>query len=255
MNVKSKYLLTFLLVLTMSLGLLTSAGVAQEKEKLVVGTSAGFPPFEIMKEGELTGFDVDLMEAIAEEQGFKLEWQDIAFASLIPALDAGKVDVVAAAMTVTSERDKKVDFSNPYWSADQAVIVREDSKLNVVQVLMGGRMIGAQTGTTGASWIEDELVKKEIISSNVSRHYDTYVMAVRDLVNGRLDSVVVDTPVANTFTERQPVKIIAKLVTGEKYGLAVKEGSSELLDKLNAGLEKVRASGEYAEIVSKWFGE
>jgi polar amino acid transport system substrate-binding protein len=238
MNVKSKYLLTFLLVLTMSLGLLTSAGVAQEqeKEKLVVGTSAGFPPFEIMKEGELTGFDVDLMEAIAEEQGFKLEWQDIAFASLIPALDAGKVDVVAAAMTVTSERDKKVDFSNPYWSADQAVIVREDSKLNVVQVLMGGRMIGAQTGTTGASWIEDELVKKEIISSNVSRHYDTYVMAVRDLVNGRLDSVVVDTPVANTFTERQPVKIIAKLVTGEKYGLAVKEGSSELLYKLNAGL-------------------
>ena len=236
MNVKLKYLLTFLLALTMSLGLLTSAGVAEEKEKLVVGTSAGFPPFEIMEEGELVGFDVDLMEAVAEKQGFELKWQDIAFASLIPALEAGKVDVVAAAMTITLERDKKVDFSNPYWSADQAVIVREDSDLNVVQTLMGGRMIGAQTGTTGAGWIKEELVGKGIISGNVSRHYDTYVMAVRDLVNGRLDSVVVDTPVANTFTERQPVKIIAKLVTGEKYGLAVKEGSSELLEDLNAGL-------------------
>jgi len=120
---------------------------------------------------------------------------------------------------------------------------------------MGGRNIGAQTGTTGAGWIRKELVKKEIISSGVFRHYDTYVMAVRDLVNGRLDSIVVDTPVANTFTKRQPVKIITKLVTGEKYGLAVKEGNSQLLKELNAGLEKVRNSGRYDEIVNKWFGE
>ncbi len=254
MNLKFKYFVTLLLALTLSFGVLTAVGLAQEKEKLVVGTSAGFPPFEIMEEGELVGFDVDLMEAIAEEQGFELKWQDIAFASLIPALDAGKIDAVAAAMTIKPERDKKVDFSDPYWSADQAVIVREDSDINVVQALMGGRMIGAQTGTTGAGWVKEQLVEKGIISGNVSRHYDTYVMAVRDLVNGRLDSVVVDTPVANTFTERQPVKIIAKLITGEQYGLAVKEGNSELLAKLNAGLEEVRDSGKYDEIVKKWFG-
>lgn len=254
MNLKFKYVVTLLLALTMSLGILTAAGLAQEKEELVVGTSAGFPPFEIMEEGKLVGFDVDLMEAIAEEQGFELKWQDIAFASLIPALDAGKIDAVAAAMTITAERDKKVDFGNPYWSADQAVIVREDSDINVVQALMGGRMIGAQTGTTGAGWVKEQLVEKGVISGNVSRHYDTYVMAVRDLVNGRLDSIVVDTPVANTFTERQPVKIIAKLVTGEKYGLAVKEGNAKLVEDLNAGLEKVRDSGKYVEIVKKWFG-
>lgn len=254
MNIKLKHLSAFLLVLTMSLGLLAATGLAQEKEELVVGTSAGFPPFEIMEEGELVGFDVDLMEAIAEEQGYELSWQDISFASLIPALDAGKVDAVAAAMTIKAERDKKVDFSEPYWSADQAVIVREDSDINVVQALMGGRMIGAQTGTTGASWIKEELVEKGVVGEEVSRHYDTYVMAVRDMVNGRVDSVVVDTPVANTFTKRQPVKIIAKLVTGENYGLAVKEGNDQLLEELNEGLEKVRDSGQYAEIVEKWFG-
>lgn len=248
-------LFSFVLVFALSLGVIIPAGNVQAEEAVTVGTSAGFPPFEIMEEGELVGFDIDLMKAVAEEQGFELKWRDLAFGSLIPALDAGKIDAVAAAMTITAERDKKVDFSNPYWSADQAVIIRENSEINVVQALMGERKIGAQTGTTGASWVKEQLVEKEIISEEVSRHYDTYVMAVRDLVNERLDSVVVDTPVANTFTKRQPVKIIAKLITGEQYGLAVKEGNTELSKELNEGLKKIKDSGRYDEIVAKWFGE
>ncbi|MEF8849363.1 MAG: basic amino acid ABC transporter substrate-binding protein [Candidatus Bipolaricaulota bacterium] len=252
-TINLKFFTTLLLALVLSLGLTTAVGFGQDMEELTVGTSAGFPPFEIMEEGDLVGFDVDLMEAIAEEQGLDLQWRDLSFASLIPALDAGKVDVVAAAMTITAERDKKVDFSDPYWSADQAVIVREESELNVVEALMGSRMIGAQTGTTGASWVKEELIEKKIIGNSVLRHYDTYVMAVRDLVNKNIDSVVVDTPVAETFTERQPVKVIARLVTGENYGLAVKEGNSELVAELNSGLQKVRDSGKYDELVEKWF--
>ncbi|MBS3786784.1 basic amino acid ABC transporter substrate-binding protein [Candidatus Bipolaricaulota bacterium] len=252
-NVNLKYFTTLLVVLALSFGLTVAVGFGQDSEDLTVGTSAGFPPFEIMEKGELEGFDVDLMEAIAEEQGFDLKWQDLSFASLIPALDAGKVDVVAAAMTINAERDKKVDFSDPYWSADQAVIVREESDLNVVEALRGDHKVGAQTGTTGASWVKEELIEKEIIGEAVLRHYDTYVMAVRDMVNKNIDSVVVDTPVAETFTERQPVKVIARLVTGENYGLAVKEGNSELVAELNTGLEKIRSSGKYDDLVEKWF--
>lgn len=252
-NINLKYFTTLLVALALSFGLMTAVGFGQDMEELTVGTSAGFPPFEIMEEGELEGFDVDLMEAIAEEQGFDLRWRDLSFESLIPALDAGKIDAVAAAMTITAERDEKVDFSDAYWSADQAVIVREESELNVVEVLMGSRMIGSQTGTTGASWVKEELIEKDIIGKSVLRHYETYVMAVRDLVNKNIDSVVVDTPVAETFTERQPVKVIARLVTGENYGLAVKEGNSELLAELNAGLEKIEDSGKYDELVEKWF--
>jgi len=248
-----KVVTTLLLALTLSFGLVSVVGLGQDMEKLTVGTSAGFPPFEIMEEGELVGFDVDLMETIAEVQGFEVQWRDISFASLIPALNAGKIDAVAAAMTITEKRDEKVDFSNPYWSADQSVIVREDSELNVVQALMGDRMIGSQTGTTGAGWVKDELIEKGVIDKGKLRHYDTYVMAVRDLVNKNIDSVVVDSPVADTFTERQPVKVIARLVTGENYGLAVKEGNSELLAEFNAGLEKIMDSGKYDELVKKWF--
>ncbi len=253
-GLSSKRIVTvgILIAFVFSLGALVPSAYAQE-ETVVVGTSAGFPPFEIVEEGELVGFDIDLMEAIADVQGFELEWKDVAFSALIPSLKSGKIDCVAAAMTIKPKREEVVDFSDPYWSADQGVIVGEDSELNIVNALTE-KKVGAQTGTTGADWVKTQLVEKGLIAKNDLRHYDTYVMAVRDLVNGNIGSVVVDTPVARTFTERQPVKMIATLITGEKYGLAVKKGNAELLEKLNEGLKKIRQTGRYGDIVAKWFG-
>ena len=242
-----KKLLLTVLTLTLIFSL-SAVGLAQT---YTVGTSAGFPPFEYVEDGEIVGFDIDLMKAIGEEMGFEVEFQDIAFDSLIPALKTGNIDIVAAGMTITEQREQTVDFSNSYYSANQSVIVQEDSEMNI-SVLYGDHDISVQTGTTGDLWVTENLKDEGILTGDIQR-YDTFVLCVSDLVNGNVDAVVLDEPVAQRYAEMRPVKIVGVIVTGENYGLAVNEGNTELLDKLNEGLRKVRESGKMAELVSKHF--
>jgi polar amino acid transport system substrate-binding protein len=129
---------------------------------VTVGTSADFPPFEYIENGQFVGFDMDLMREIAKIAGFELKFVDMSFDSLIPALRAGQIDVAAAAMTITEERKKVVDFSMPYWTADQSIIVKADSDLTIT-VLFGKYRIGVQTGTTGDLWCTENLVQKGLV--------------------------------------------------------------------------------------------
>ena len=220
-------------------------------ETYVVGTSAGFPPFEYIQDGEVVGFDIDLMRAIGESQGFEIEIQDISFDSLIPGLQAGTIDVVAAGMTITEQRAQVVDFTDPYYSANQALLVKEGSGQNVT-VLFGDNRLAVQTGTTGDLWVEEYLQDTGILTGNVT-HFDTFVLAVQDLINENLEGVVLDTPVAQRYAADNPVEMVAELVTGEEYGLAVARGNTELLDKLNAGLQDVIDSGVMDELLAKHF--
>ncbi len=231
--------------------LLMSVSVFALAETYVVGTSAGFPPFEYVENGEIVGFDMDLMKAIGEEMGFEVEFKDIAFDSLIPALKTGNLDVVAAGMTITGEREKVVDFSNSYYSADQSIIVGEDDEKGLTAIF-GNNDVGLQTGTTGDLWVTEKLEETGILTGNIKR-FDTFVLAVNDLVNKNLDAVVLDSPVAARFAELRPVKIVGIIVSGENYGLAVNEGNTELLNKLNEGLEKVRTSGKMDELIDTYF--
>ncbi|MBC7322784.1 MAG: basic amino acid ABC transporter substrate-binding protein [Acetomicrobium sp.] len=217
----------------------------------VVGTSAGFPPFEYIQDGKIVGFDVDLMKAIAESQGFEVKFQDISFDSLIPGLNAGTIDIVAAGMTITEERAKVVDFTEPYYSANQALLVKEGSG-NTLTVLFGNHNIAVQTGTTGDLWVEENLEKTGILTGKVTR-FDTFVLAIQDLINGNVDGVVLDTPVAKRYAAEKPVVMVAEIITGEQYGLAVAKGNKELLEKLNKGLEEVKASGKMDELLKKYF--
>ncbi len=217
----------------------------------VVGTSAGFPPFEYIKDGEIVGFDVDLMKAIAESQGFDVEFQDISFDSLIAGLSAGTIDIVAAGMTITDERAKVVDFSAPYYSANQALLVKEGSGNNI-NVLYGDHNLAVQTGTTGDLWVEENLEKTGLLTGKVTR-FDTFVLAVQDLINENVDGVVLDTPVAQRYAQENPVKMVAEIITGEEYGLAVAKGNDELLEKLNKGLQDVQKSGKMDELLKKYF--
>ncbi|SDL55201.1 basic amino acid ABC transporter substrate-binding protein [Halarsenatibacter silvermanii] len=237
------------ILLVFALVLLFSTGLAAET--YTVGTSAGFPPFEYVEDGEIVGFDIDLMEAIGEEQGFEVEFVDISFDSLIPGLNAGQFDIVAAGMTITEERAEVVDFTDPYFSANQAVLVREDSEDDLT-VLYGDNKLAVQTGTTGDLWVEENLQDPEIFTGDVT-HFDTFVMAVQDLVNENVDGVVLDTPVAQRYAEENPVEMVAEIITGEEYGLAVADGNTELLEKLNEGLEQVRESGRMDELLDKHF--
>ncbi|WP_448532394.1 basic amino acid ABC transporter substrate-binding protein [Pseudothermotoga sp.] len=219
---------------------------------VIVGTSADFPPFEYIENGQFVGFDMDLMREIAKIAGFELKFVDMSFDSLIPALRVGQIDVAAAAMTITEERKKVVDFSMPYWTADQSIIVKADSDLTIT-VLFGKYRIGVQTGTTGDLWCTENLVQKGLLPERNLKRYDTFILALSDLLNGNIDAIVLDSPVANRFAATKPVKVVGIIVTGEQYGIAVRKGNKELLDKINQALKTLIETGKINELIDKYF--
>jgi polar amino acid transport system substrate-binding protein len=219
--------------------------------KYVVGTSADFPPFEYVENGEFVGFDIDLIKAIAEEMGFEIEIRDMSFDSLIAALVSGNLDIVISGMTITPEREEVVSFSKPYWTADQSVVVREDSDMTIT-VLFGKHNIGVQTGTTGDLWVEENLVETKILTGNFKR-YDTYVLAMTDLINKNIDAIVLDAPVAEGFAKVRPVKIVGVIKTYEDYGIAVNKANKQLLELINEGISRLEESGKLNELNLKHF--
>jgi polar amino acid transport system substrate-binding protein len=236
------------------LGDLTGGGDSQE---LVPGTNVGFPPFEMRQGNEIVGFDIDLLGAIVEETDYTLaDWENLDFSALVPALKNDKIDVIGAAMTITEDRDEEIDFTDPYYSADQAVLVREGGNFNPSKLDdLSGRTLGSQQGTTGESVIKDELVATGKVKSSDYRAYDSYVLAVQDLLNKNTDAVVIDKPVAQSFEAERAVSIAFIYETGENYGFGVRENDDDVRQALNDGLQAVRDDGTYQEITSKWFGE
>jgi len=228
----------------------------EEQPTIVAGTAPGFPPFEMKEGGELVGFDVDLLEAIVEETEYAFEgWEEFEFDSLIPALTNENIDVIAAGMTINDDRDETIDFSDPYYSSDQAVVVRSDGDFAPESLGdLADRPIGAQKGTTGEGVVQDELVGDEITESQYSA-YDNYVLAIQDLENGNVDAVVIDVPVAETFATNRPVEIAFVSETGEQFGFGVRDGDSDRQTALNEGLAAVQDNGTYEELAQKWFGE
>lgn len=232
-----------------------STVTAPQKKLLVVGTSPDFPPFEYIDEkGNIVGFDIDVMRILAKKIGYdNIKIVSMDFDSLIPALKQGKIDVIAAGMTITEERKKEVDFTIPYWNADQAILVKKDSTFQPQSLKdLEGKTVGVQTGTTAEYYIED-YINKTKAKINV-KSYSSYVLAVQDLVNGRVDAVIVDTPVAKMFEKLYSVKVSAIIHTGEQYGFAVRKGNKELLDKLNAALEELMKSPQWNDLIKKYFG-
>jgi len=212
-----------------------------ETKTYIVGTSADYPPFEwIDSNGNYVGLDMDLMKVIAVREGYKIEFRDIGFDSLIPALQAGKVDIVAAAMNSTPERVKIVDFTDAYWKADQPIMVKKDSDLNIVTALSQDHKVGAQRGTTQADWIQNNLVDKGVKVK--LELYETNDSGVMDLVNGRIDALLCDAPTAKAFSENNPLKMVGVIYTGEEgyMGFGVQKGDpKKLLPLLNKGLKGI----------------
>ncbi|MFW5918817.1 MAG: basic amino acid ABC transporter substrate-binding protein [Halanaeroarchaeum sp.] len=224
---------------------------------LTPGTAPGFPPFEMKEGGELVGFDIDLLEAVVEETDYTIdEWEEFEFESLIPALNNDNIDVIAAAMTINDERDESIDFSDPYYSADQSILVAEDGDFRPESLEdLSDRPVGAQSGTTGEGVVDDELIEAGYITEGQYNSYGNYVLAVEDLINGNIDAVVLDTPVAETFAADRPVTVAFEYETGENYGFGIGDGESELQTALNDGLQTIRDDGTYQDITATWFAE
>ena len=240
-----------LMILVLIAGLLLSAcGQQEDLGTVVIGLNAEYPPFEnVDEDGNLVGFDVDLMTAIAEEAGFEFEWVNTRWDGIFVALASGEFDAVISAATITAERAETVDFSDPYFNAGQSITIRADSDILGPDDLAGLK-VGVQLGTTGDIWLSDE-TDAEVV------RYDENTLAFQALANGDVDAAVADSPTAIDIVQANPemnLKVLPDAYTDELYGIAVNKDRPDLLEAINAGLAAIRENGTYDEIYDKWFG-
>ena len=244
------------LALTVALCLLVVgfAGCAAEggKDKLVMGTNAEFPPFEFVAENGLIanfdGIDIAIAKEIGERLDADISIENMPFDSLLVALATGKIDFVAAGMTVKPERLENADFTISYYTATQVIIAKEDTTIATAADLTG-KKVGVVLGYTG-----DTIVTEQLEGVTVER-YKKGTDAVMDLVNGKVDAVVIDAAPANSFVARNDGLIViedAAAFENEEYAIAVKKGNTELLDKINGVLEELLANGTIAEFGAQY---
>jgi polar amino acid transport system substrate-binding protein len=239
------------MILFAVLGGLAFAGGSGEKKKIVIATDATWPPMEMVNEAkEIVGFDIDLMNAAAKEGGFAVEFKNTAWDGIFAGLEGGQYDAVMSSVTITDERKKTMDFSVSYINAGQILVVKSDVTGVTTLADLKGKTAAAQIGTTGAFEIE----KNKDVGEKT---YDEIGLAFEDLVNGRVDAVVCDTPVAAQYALQNAnykgkLKIVGKPFTDEYYGVAVKKGNAQVLDLINKGLKKVLDSGANKAIEQKW---
>lgn len=224
-----------------------------QDEPLVAGIEAAFPPWAYAEGGEYKGIAVDAMRAIAENQGLEVEFRDMPWPSLIPALANERIDLLVTGLNVTEERNEVLDFTIPWWENDDEVLVNADSDLNVVTALCCGATIGAQGGSTQNSWVEANLVANDDIDVTL-RSYEDYVTAIEDMRVGRIDTVIVSTDTAEDFIDKgREVRIAGTITQGQPQALAVSRGDPNgILGTLNRGIMELYESGQWQEIVHSY---
>lgn len=257
-KMKIKKMLALVLVMTVAFSFAACGGTDAKKDAqpvYKVAMEPTFPPFDTTdkKTGDLIGFDVDMMEAIAADQGFKLEWVNMSFNGLIPALQAGNIDIIASGMNASEDRREQVDFSETYYDSGLVVAVKKDNTtVTSLGAITTDMKVGGQIGTTGADLctkLQDEGKVKE------AKIYDGLDVAVMDLQNGTIDALINDLPVTKAYIKAQPdtIKIVGDVLNAESYGIAVQKGNKELLSKINAGMKNIKENGKFDELYAKWF--
>jgi len=234
----------------------TPSGAADQtgKEVYKVGIDIPYPPFSMIDDqGKATGFDVESMEWIAEDQGFEVEFEQIAWDGIIPALQAEKIDMIYSGMTITDERKEKVDFSKPYWTVNQAVVAKKDSGVTIDDLKAGKYAVGTQRGCTAAIWMEENLINEGIMAEDKLKSYDNTPLAVNDLESGRVQAVMYDSTVMRDIIDgKDNLEIIGYIETNEEFGIAIRKNEEELLTKLNAGLDNLMASDDWQKLIEKY---
>ncbi len=257
-----KNLLTVLLVLMIAVSLAACGGTNEPAGESEGGTpiykvamEPTFPPFDTINEEtqELAGFDVDMMEAIAADQGFEIEWVNMGFDGLIPALEAGNIDVIASGMNASPERREKVDFSTTYYDSGLVIAIKAgNTAIKSIDDLTPDMKAGGQIGTTGAD-LATELYENGKIGE--AKIYNGVDVAVMDLMNGTIDALINDLPVTKAYMDAKPgtIEIVGDVLNAESYGFAVQKGNTELLDQINAGMQNLIDDGTFDEVYAKWF--
>lgn len=232
----------------------TSGDSSSDAKTYKVGIDTTYPPFEFEVEGEYTGIDIDLIKAMAKNQGFEIKFSPMDFGGIIPALQADQLDIAIAGMSITDERKAVVDFSDPYFEAGLSLVVAADNEEITSLEDLEGKTVAVKSGTTGAQFARDN---EEKYGYTVAQFEDSPSM-FQEVSNGNAAVLLEDYPViAYAIAESGlDLKTAGDRLTGDQYGIAVLKGeNAEVLKQINAGLKELRDSGEYDEILAKYIAE
>ena len=220
-----------------------------EITKLVVGTDAAYAPMEYLDDKwDIVGIDIDIVDAIAEELDIEVEYKNVGWEPLFPAVDNGEVDFAVSSITITDEREESYDFTEPYYVANQLILVPEGSDITSFADLKEGKKVSAQINTTGHKVVQDLLgeTSSDIVAP------ETMPLAITEMLNGNADESVGDNSTVNEYIKNNPDAKVETIEDDEfekeYYGLMVKKGNDELRELLNEGIEKVKESGKLEEI-------
>ncbi len=226
------------------------------KPVLTVGSETTYAPFEFAENGQYVGFDMDLIRAIGAAEGYEVKINTLGFDALIPAVQSGNVDCCISAMTIKEDRAKVIDFSKPYFKAGLIIAVAQKTEGITTRDDLKGKRLAAEVGTTG---LDASNAIKKLDSKTTVKVFDSVGEAFMELEKGGVDAVINDMPVTNYYVQtkgKDKVKTVGEVFAAEdQYGIGVKKGNTELLAKINSGLDKLKANGEYDKIYKKWFGE
>lgn len=245
----------FFVLILMNILVLTGSSLSGfAAEKYTVASDCTWPPMEILDENKQPmGYSIDYIKAVAKECGIEVEPVNVAWDGILSGVMTGKYDLVASSVTITPERAKQVQFTEPYMEVDQAVILPAGQKIENLTDL-NGKKVGGQISTTGIFTLRNNKINSDI------KEYDDIGLAIQDLVAGRLDAVICDYPVAMYYVHKKPdtagkIDSTFKFPTDERYAFVIQKGRPELLAKLNQCIRQVKDKGIEKELRNKWMGE
>ncbi|WP_300329759.1 basic amino acid ABC transporter substrate-binding protein [Fusobacterium sp.] len=218
----------------------------EEKKVLYVGTNAEFPPFEYLEKDQMVGFDIDFINALGKELGKEIVMKDMSFDGLLPALQSKKVDIVIAGMTASEERKNAVNFSEPYYSANQVIVLNENNTDIKDFEDLKDKKIGVMLGFTG------DLVITEM--GLPSEKFSAAYAGIMALQNGKLDAVVLDSETATSYVKNNKgLKLAEGKGESEDYAIAIRKDDKQLLEDINKAIVTLKSNGEFDKILKKYF--
>lgn len=237
-----------LLLASMAALALGAASAHAQDHVLRVGTDATFPPMEFVENGKRTGFDIELVEALAKAMGKQVEWVDIDFKGLIPGLISKRFDMAVSAIYITDERKKVVDFTEPYYAGGLVAMVKDGNTAIKKLADLDGKKVTVQVGTKSVGFLTEKFPKVQRVE--VEKNQEMF-----NLVDiGRADAAVTGKPAAYQYVRTRPgLRVLEEQLTTEEYGMALRKDAPELTRAVNAAIAKLKADGTYAAIVKKWF--
>lgn len=228
-------------------------GEIKKRGEIIIGTDATYPPMESLDEqGNFLGMDVDIAKEIASDLGVEAKFKNIIWEEIFDAAKKGETDMIISSITITKERTEILAFSDPYFNAGQVIVVMKDKEgvINGPKDLKEYR-VGVQAGTTS----EEEALKYVANPSSV-KAYENYDLAKEDLLNGKIDAIVIDYPAAiGMIAKEKGLQIAGEIFTQEFYGIAIQKDQPQLLSQINKSIRRLKQEGELRRIEEKWLGQ